>query len=251
LRLKIKFKHKSKDVLILPLSYNLYLQAFVYTYLDEWVSQFLHNTGFEDKKSGRRIKFFTFSRIIPDGKVKFEDKRIHFYGTCNLVISSPYNEFIQSFASNLLKNGIFHLAGEILEVISIEVEGVPKYSESLLVKTLSPITVYSTLITKDGKKKTYYYNPFEKEFEQLVIENLKRKARIWFNEEVDNGSIKPYKVSTKNEKIIVYKDTVIKGWDGIYEIKLPEKLFQLAFDAGLGSKNSQGFGLIEVWKEKT
>jgi CRISPR-associated endoribonuclease Cas6 len=39
---------------------------------------------------------------------------------------------------------------------------------------------------------------------------------------------------------------VIKGWTGLYEVKLPEPYFRLAYDAGLGSKNAQGFGMVEV-----
>ncbi len=47
----------------------------------------------------------------------------------------------------------------------------------MIVKTLSPITVYSTLETPDGRKKTYYYNPFKADFKELIIKNLQRKAR--------------------------------------------------------------------------
>lgn len=247
MRLKLKFRHKFNKQLILPLSYNLYIQSFIYSYLDESLAQFLHNVGFKDEQTNRSFKLFTFSRIIPDGKSIIDERRIFFEGNVNLIISSCYDEFIQVFASNLLRNGMFHLAGEVLEVISVEVESVPAYRDNIVIKALSPITIYSTLITKDGKKKTYYYSPFEFEFEKLIIDNLRKKARVWFNEEIVGGTIKPYKVSTRNEKVIVYKNTVIKGWDGLYELKLPPKLFQLAFDTGLGSKNSQGFGCIEIW----
>jgi CRISPR-associated endoribonuclease Cas6 len=43
-----------------------------------------------------------------------------------------------------------------------------------------------------------------------------------------------------------YRDTVIKAWSGIYELDLPEPFFLLAYDSGLGSKNPQGFGMVEV-----
>ncbi len=80
---------------------------------------------------------------------------------------------------------------------SVQVEAVPEYKEKIYVKTLSPITVYSTLNTSDGRKKTYYYSPFEREFEELVIKNLQTKLRIWQGKTVFEGSIKPYKVSSK------------------------------------------------------
>jgi len=37
---------------------------------------------------------------------------------------------------------------------------------------------------------------------------------------------------------------------GIYEIDGSEELLQVAFDAGLGSKNSQGFGMIEKYEKQ-
>ena len=52
-------------------------------------------------------------------------------------------------------------------------------------------------------------------------------------------------------KIMKYGDTVIKAWSGVYELDLPEPFFLLAYDAGLGSKNSQGFGMVEVVKKRT
>ncbi|MBC7262393.1 MAG: CRISPR-associated endoribonuclease Cas6, partial [Chloroflexi bacterium] len=50
------------------------------------------------------------------------------------------------------------------------------------------------------------------------------------------------------EAIVLFKGTVIKGWTGLYELNLPEPYFSLAYDAGLGAKNPQGFGMVEVVK---
>jgi len=246
-RLRIRFKPEN-STLILPCHYNGLIQAFIYRYLDDWLAKNIHDRGFKDPSTNRQLKLFTFSRLMPEEGVKVEEKKITFKGPVNLIVSSPYHEFIQSFGSNLLKIGRFYLAGEALELISVEVEPVPSYREKVIIKALSPITVYSTLLTPDGRKKTYYYNPFEPDFEELIIKNLQRKVRTWSGMGTGSGSIKPYKVSTRNERIVIYKDTIIKGWDGLYELQLPPQLFPMAFDAGLGAKNSQGFGCIEVWR---
>jgi CRISPR/Cas system endoribonuclease Cas6 (RAMP superfamily) len=47
----------------------------------------------------------------------------------------------------------------------------------------SPITAYSTLLTPDDKKKTYYYHPREHEFTDMVQNNLKKKA--YFNSNLE------------------------------------------------------------------
>ncbi|MEM3986959.1 MAG: CRISPR-associated endoribonuclease Cas6, partial [Candidatus Methanomethylicia archaeon] len=246
-----KLFNPEKAHITLPCHYNELVQGFIYRHLDGYLAKHIHSVGFKDSKSNRSFKFFTFSRLIPDEKLQIEDGKIHFYGGINLTISSCLDEFIRSLALNLLKDGEVRLGDEKLVVSSVHVETVPEYREKIYVRTLSPITVYSTLITSDGKKKTYYYSPFEKEFEKLIIENLNKKLRTLTGKVVRvKGSIKPYRVSTKNQKVIFYKNTVIKGWDGIFELSLPQELFNLAFETGLGAKNSQGFGCIEVWERK-
>ena len=63
----------------------------------------------------------------------------------------------------------------------------------------------------------------------------------------EDAYIRPIKVDTKrNFHIIIFKDFVIKAWSGIYELNMPHPLIKMAYDAGLGSKNSQGFGMWEI-----
>lgn len=248
MRIKINFCKENSDLTVLPCHYNQLIQGFIYKYLDSWIGDMLHNEGLVDPETERKFKMFTFSRIIPEERFSIKDGKIRIYGNMNLTVTSPLGEFIESFAVNMIRSQEFILAGQRFIVNSVSVEGLPEYSEKIIVETLSPITVYSTLSAPDGKKKTYYYSPFEEDFGHLVINNLSKKLRALSGEDIKEGSIKPVRVSSKNQRIVIYKGTVIKGWDGIYELKLPKPLFDLAFDTGLGSKNSQGFGCIEVWK---
>ncbi|MFZ3132612.1 MAG: CRISPR-associated endoribonuclease Cas6 [Desulfosporosinus sp.] len=39
---------------------------------------------------------------------------------------------------------------------------------------------------------------------------------------------------------------MIKGYSGMMELSGPSQLLQVAIDAGLGSKNSQGCGCLEM-----
>jgi CRISPR-associated endoribonuclease Cas6 len=125
----------------------------------------------------------------------------------------------------------------------------------VLVRALSPITTYSTLFDAAGKKKTYYYNPWEREFSQKILDNLHRKARAYYGEDevlpsLDGTYMKPVRVSKRNEVIINFKGFWIKGWTGLYELNLPGPYFTLAYNSGLGSKNSQGFGMVEVVRRR-
>ena len=254
MRLKIQLVPVNPKEVILPCNYNHLLQGLIYNQLDDYLATHIHDEGFKEPVGKRKLKLFTFSRLIPEEKPMVRDKKIIFNGPIYFVVCSPDSKFIQSFATNLLKKGKIYLESNLLEVISINLEPTPNYRKKVIVRALSPITVYSTVKTPDGRKKTYYYNPFEKEFEDLLLKNLLRKLSVWtgkimnLSEKPKDCYIKPYKVSKRNERIIIYKDTVIKGWDGLYELKLSPELFQIAFDAGLGAKNSQGFGCVEFVK---
>lgn len=249
MRLKITFRSEKGHPAVLPANYNELIQGLIYHYLDEYLAAQLHEEGLTDPETRRKFKFFTFSRLIPLEKPRVEKSQIFFSGPIILIIASPLNEFIQSMATQLIKAENLRLGDETFLVESVSVEAPPPYKEKVLIRVLSPITVYSTLSTFDGKKKTYYYSAFEEEFENLILENLNKKYRALTGEKVSfSGSFRPFKVTSRNQRILLYKGTVIKGWDGLYELSLPPPLFSLAFEAGLGSKNSQGFGCIEVWK---
>lgn len=51
--------------------------------------------------------------------------------------------------------------------------------------------------------------------------------------------------------MILYKGTVIKAWEGTFRLLGPQELVELAYDTGLGAKNSQGFGCFELLKDRT
>lgn len=249
MRLKINFQNMTSNLTVLPSHYNYHIQGFIYHHLSDWMAKLFHDKGITDPITDRRYKMFTFSRLIPEGKFTVENKRLLIHGRINLTISSPFHDFIESIATKLINTQKFNIADQTFLVNSLSVEGIPQYKEQILVRTLSPITVYETHLDTNGKKITKYLSPFDKEFEKQIIDNLSKKLRALTGQEINNGSIKPVSVNEKNQKIIIYKGTVIKGWDGVFELRLPEPLFNLAFDTGLGSKNSQGFGCIEALRD--
>jgi CRISPR-associated endoribonuclease Cas6 len=230
----------------LPRQYNELLQGFLYGHLEAELARRLHDEGFVDPEGRRRLRFFTFSRLM--GRWRAEGEGIVFMGPVRWVVASPWEELLSSLVEHLLKSPKLELSSQSIRVEGITVEPPLEPKRPIVVQALSPITAYSTLYTVEGRRKTYYYSPFEDEFEELLLKNLARKVRIWYGKEVEaEGSIRPVKVSPRDEHIVKYKGTVIKAWTGIYELNLPEELFQMAFEAGLGAKNSQGFGCIAVW----
>lgn len=242
-RLRFSFAPGS-GACVLPVHYNHIVQAFVYAHLDEPLAESLHDQGAVE--GNRRLKLFTFSRL--QGRSVVLNGQITFPEGFSLVVASPEVEFLESLARHVICAVELRLGQNALRVTAVEVDPDPPYRNPALMRALSPITVYSTLSRADGKRKTYYYSPFETEFSELLLSNLQRKHRVLYGSEVplDGAYIRPSSVKSRNEHIALYKGTVIKAWSGIYEVSLPEPLFQLTLDAGLGSKNAQGFGCMDV-----
>nr|WP_290665567.1 CRISPR-associated endoribonuclease Cas6 [Ardenticatena sp.] len=234
--------------LIVPLHYNRIVQGFIYNHLDEQLATFLHEEGWRDGK--RRLPLFVFSRLF--GAFVRRKGYLHFRDQVRLYVASPATEMLSSFVSGLVRAGEVHLDGRNLFVHSVEVLQEQPLSRPLRLEALSPITVYSTLKTPDGRTKTYYYAPQEVEFGQQVLMNLQRKIRAWTGEATspEGATFRPVKVSNRNLVVARYKGTLIKGWTGIYELDAPEPYLRMALDAGLGAKNSQGFGFVTVWKPR-
>ncbi len=245
MRIKLTFIPEN-GLLALPIHYNHLIQGLIYTHLNSDLATWLHEEGFSCQK--RKFKLFTFSRLF--GRFEIKGKNILYEHKVSLKIASPYTKLLESLAECLVQTEYFYIGAQRCMLESVEVEMERRFESPLLVKMLSPMTVYSTLNGPEGKKKVYYYSPFEPEFSQIIIENLCRKMMAFEKIAMDvpeDAYIRPLKVNTKrNFHIIIFKNFVIKAWSGIYEINMPLPLIKMAYDAGLGSKNSQGFGMWEV-----
>lgn len=248
MRLRLTFA-PTDGICSLPVHYNQVIQGFIYRHLAPEMATSLHDEGYTE--GGRRLKMFVFSRLMGSSMVR--DGQIVFAGEFSLVVASPEVGFLESLALYVMDAGALQLGENRVRLVSVEVGAEEPYQCPVLLQALSPITVYSTLSRADGKRKTYYYSPFEPEFSEQIVCNLQRKWRVLSGSEVsaDGAYVKPWRVNVRNQHIALYKGTVIKGWSGIYEAYLPEPLFRMALDAGLGSKNSQGFGCVGVYTPKT
>ena len=247
MRIKIQLNAIDKAI-ILPIHYNATIQGFIYQHLEASLAQWIHDHGWADAK--RHLKLFTFSR--PHGTFHRRGGTLYFPEHLTLTIASPMDTLLESLALHLMQTRIVRLGETRAELASIEVIAPAQYQCPVFLKALSPITVYSTLETLEGHKKTYYYAPQEPEFAKQILANLQRKIRAWSGVDIsfDDANFRPVKVSNRNLVVARYKSTIIKGWTGIYELSASEPYFRMALNAGLGAKNSQGFGFVEVWKPR-
>ncbi len=241
-----KLTISSSKEIVLPFQYNHIIQALLYNFInDKEYSNFIHNKGYT--YNNRSFKLFCFSNILTKPiKIDKQAKKFVFPEEISICISCVDSEFLkyifQSFAVSekelRLSNNQAHISNVFFR------QDIQNYEEEMEVKTLSPITVYSTLFSTDGKKKTYYYNPNEDEFSENIRKNLIKKYCAFYNEEPKELSFSIKPIGRIMERIVIYKGFVIKAHSGSFKISGSLDLKKIAFSSGLGSKNSQGFGFI-------
>jgi len=165
---------------------------------------------------------------------------------------SFYLDSMQEMAVNfLIKNRNIRLANEEFDILQASV-----FEEQLLfgeneiietdIETLSPIVAYRTQKNVD-KKYTMYFKPTEREFSEILKQNLERKMDSLGISENNDFFFCPVKYEfPKGEAVVKYKGTIIKGHSGRFLLKCSKKAFSFLYHSGLGSKNSQGFGMIKI-----
>lgn len=245
--MRIKLTFASDKNIVIPLQYNYLVQAMIYNNISRELSDFLHDQGFVI--NGRQFKLFTFSRL--QGCFKISGSKIEFTPPVSLIVASPVERFLRELAEGMLGNDNLNICGQRLMLTSVAVfqgfEDVD-FSEEVTIKMLSPVVAYNT-VKKSGGSRTIYFSPWDEWFSELIRINLERKYQLIYGQKLQDGDIRIEPLGPKDArycKVLEYKNTVIKGWNGIYKLKGDRRLIKVAYEAGLGSKNSQGFGCFEV-----
>ncbi len=254
--MRLIIKMEADREIVLPKSYNHIVQAWLYNQISDLAYRlFLHNKGYRAETEKSSFKFFTFSRIFGKWRLHENKQHIVFSSPVNIHLASPLLYLMQDVATTSLLGQGSQLGDNMLKIVGIEAKNDDMKIEqsSYRITALSPIVVYKTLQNGD-KKTTRYYHPREPEFNQLVKENLKHKSQVLlehgFNEYgplEGDFSIRPlFDPLKKNSTALYYKGFFIKGYVGDYEVTCERTWMKVALDTGLGGKNAQGFGMVEV-----
>ena len=238
---------KPQNKLILPLSYHHVIQGLIYNLLKQNPehSVFLHNTGYGD--NSRRYKLFCFSQL--NGHYTIEKKTIIFDDIITLEIRSPIDEFITIIKEALLlasPSNPININNQSVEIIDLSTTNnvIDKNKATIVMNT--PLCLNNTII-KDGKRYTKYYNPLDNEFKDLIYKNSIKKYQSINNKNIVSlFSLTPNSISAKDKYVTKFKDKIyITAWKGTFSIEGPTDLINFLYNTGLGSKNSQGFGMFD------
>lgn len=252
--MRLKIKIESNEPITLPRSYNHILQAWLYKQIsDPAYRLFLHNEGY--RYENRTFRLFTFSRLRGSWEVDKEKKQIIFDSPVYIQIASPLAPFMQQIAMSILMGEKSYWDKNAINVTGVEVlnDSLPNDKCIWKVRTLSPIVTYSTLI-EDEKKITRYYRPDEFPFQNLIKDNLRKKADLLHKYNPGDYPalkgdfvIRPlFNPLKKGSTALYYKDFFIKGYMGDFELGCSKEWVKVALDTGLGAKNAQGLGMVEL-----
>lgn len=248
--MRVRFTFDFREKLTLPIHYNQLLQAFIYTnILDKELQVKYHDRGFVTT-DGKHIKMFTFSRIFGKYTLEPNNRSITFFPPVRLTVSSVGSDFLSDFTEEVLRSNLLYLNGTKLLVKTFEPLSFKGEKEKVQIEMISPLTVYKTMTT-NGKRHTMYFSPWDEEFTELIQKNMMSKISA-LDRSSDatnvNLSVKPMMERDERfQKIINFKDTVIKSWLGSYQLIGSEEMIQMAYYGGIGAKNSEGFGCFRIF----
>lgn len=243
MRLTVTFS--ADEPIVLPISYQHILQGLIYQSMrDKEFASFLHDSGYT--AGNRAFKLFTFSLLSGKTKVDFERKMIAFYGPVRWQVGSAVPQFIRELGRSLLTSEQMHLLGQPVQIGQLTYEERVGGGTLSRVRMLSPLTVHSTFQTSEGKKVTQFYGPDDAVFAPRIQENMHQKYEACFHSKATVPfRIRPVNVGPQNRVVAKFDGFWVTAWNGAYEIEGSEDMIRLAFQVGLGARNSQGFGMIE------
>ena len=233
------------EPLCLPLSHHHILQGMIYKtlLLHPEYSTFLHSHGYFS--GNHSFKLFTFSMI--EGKYLIQDSTITFFDHISVEVRSPHPEFCYIFMTAAAARSDWTLNQSYILFESLITMKKTIADSHIIARMRSPLCISRTFIENE-QKKPLYLQPFDLEFSDYLCSNFSKKYQAAYHIQPDTPvSISPYKVSPRDKYVTRFKGVYITAWKGLYHISSSPEVLTFLYDVGLGSRNSQGFGLFDVY----
>lgn len=230
----------SGDNIRLPLASAHTMQGFIYNAL-KGDSEYQHNLHENGTVIGeRRFKLFTFGELR--GAYTIEEKDIIYRDKVILEIRSVDPRMLRLLYDYFTNTSPLRLGDNFVVAESVRLEDNVILTDEITVKTISPVTVYTTV-----DKHTIYFTPKEECFYEAVISNARRK---WFGHFATDDGFELEIFPTENARFVkratTFKHTFITAWHGTFSLKGNLKTLNFLYHTGLGAKNSQGFGMFGI-----
>lgn len=241
--MRLRLLLESRESVTVPWDYRTDLTKTVYAILkvaDPGYSGWLHDEGF---RWGKRIyRLFVYSDLVPT-HWNLSPQGLSNVRWMSWQIGSPDKRFLETFQAGLeAKRGRLELFGTIVEVVDMVRVEPPELGSGLVFRTASPVAASAGIPNRSAHP--IYLSPDQPEFVEAIQRNLITKWQA-FHQRVWNGGEFGMRVWKPKHKLIRVFNTAIRAYYFYLQMWGDEDLIRFAYDAGLGIKNSQGFGMIE------
>lgn len=240
--MRIEVKCCSDKITSIPINYQYYLTSSLYSYIGESDPEFadyIHEEGFGDEN--RNFKLFTYSYLRGSNmKACYEEIRIE-PGCFRWYIASPLEDILKAIVDGMMKTGKLHIRREEFYIDSIKGIINPDFKRAENFICNSPIV--ATEKRRDGS--VHYVDEFDRSFNDAINRNLCEKYEVLYGEKYRGDGIYVASKKKPKHKLVRYKDIKIRGLYDKFSIIGDPVLMNIAYDTGLGMKNSMGFGMIE------
>lgn len=243
--MRLKIILSSEKVIKIPFNYNHILMAIIYNKINDIdYAKEIHDS--------RSFKYFTFSKINIFNKRLFKSGFISKDGMISFEISSPNFYLIKKLAEGFLKEKYILFQKQILFVKKVEVISDPIFKSPMYFYTISPIIIKKKKLI-NGKFRIWdleVNDEFFSSLERNLIKKYNEFNNNYLNEDIhlkiysEMNHVKRKRISINNHNNKTFHraylmDLIIEG---------DINLIKFAYDVGLGSKNSLGFGMINIDK---
>lgn len=244
--MQYKLTFSLSEPLVLPLSHHHILQGFIYHVLSQHptFSQQLHDHGFSN--DGFAYKLFCFGLL--QGRFHVKKPHIIFYDAVTLEVRSPIPEFNCVWEESLRVGCTYQLGNQKIHLLSIEKMDKKITSTSIRIQMNSPLCASKTYYEND-KKLTQYSTPSDSDFLELIRLNHAKKYKAAYRTlPIDTFTFSIDKISPRDKYVTKFKDSIyITAWRGIYLLEGSPETLTFLYNTGLGSRNSQGFGMFDLY----
>ncbi len=265
MRLRLTLRKQRVDCCV-GLNYAYYLSGAIYGWIEKSspvYASFLHDHGYQLENTVRKFKHFCFSQLqVQDrqidksrGTMKIISPAVDWY------ISMPIEEALQHLIIGIFEKEELYIDREYNRFTVEQVEALPEpvWERGMKFRMLSPTTV-SLPDTKDGRLGDHYLFHDDPRLSECLRKNILNKYKSLhgmppaddsFDCTLDEKFIWDAKGrGRKISRLITIKEgkedeTKVRGFMCPVTIEGNPELIKLAYESGLGEKNSLGFGMIE------
>lgn len=256
------------------LNYSYYLSTAIYRWIDASspeYARFLHDQGFHVDGSLKRFKHFCFSQLVVTNRTIAGGRLQILSPTVDWYVAMPVEASLQHLVVGMFDKREFFIEREENRFVVEQVETLPdpKWERRMTFRMLSPLTV-STIHERNGRLLPEYLLPGDKRIGDLLRQNILNKYRSLYGAEPkasfdsDSSMMKDAFNCILDEKFIAHRgghekisklitikqgredETKVRGFMCPLTIEGSPALIALAYESGLGEKNSIGFGMLEV-----